>query len=47
MVHEAENNAKHKCPRCRSGHVDLAEDCGQIFLICLDCGYEDGKDQYE
>jgi len=38
MVHEAKEDAKYKCPRCNSGHVDLVEE--KTVLICLDCGYE-------
>ncbi len=37
MVHEMPN-AKYKCPKCKSGHVDLVDE--NTVLICLDCGYE-------
>ncbi len=38
MVHTAEKDAKYKCPKCNSGHVDLVDN--MKILICLDCGYE-------
>jgi len=39
MVHEAHPEAAYKCPRCKSGHVDLVDE--KTVLICLDCGYEE------
>ncbi len=42
MVHEA-HPGKHKCPKCKSGHVDLVEE--NTVLICMDCGYEGKHEQ--
>lgn len=43
MVHTADHDAEHSCPRCGSGHVDLVDN--MTVLICLDCGYENAHEQ--
>jgi transcription initiation factor TFIIIB Brf1 subunit/transcription initiation factor TFIIB len=35
-----------KCPKCGSEHTEVEGDDELGFLICLDCGYDEGE-QYE
>jgi transposase-like protein len=47
MVHTAEQG-KPRCPRCKAGHVDKAQEAdGKLYLICLDCGYDEWDDLQE
>lgn len=38
MVHTADSQAKYKCKKCGSGHVDLVD--GKTVMVCFDCGFE-------
>ena len=43
---EADEKEKLKCPRCGSKHTDVEGDENFSFLICLDCGFDEGT-EYE
>jgi Zn ribbon nucleic-acid-binding protein len=43
MVHTAEKG-KPRCPSCKAGHVDKVREDGKLYLICLDCGYDESEE---
>lgn len=38
MVHLGDPATKLRCPKCKSVHIDTADE--NTVLICLECGYE-------
>ncbi len=45
MVHTDVEPGKPRCPRCTSGHVDGVKEDGKIWLICMDCGWDEFEEK--
>lgn len=44
MVHTDVPEGKPRCKRCGSGHIDGVRERGRIWLICMDCGWDESAD---
>ena len=47
MVHLDVPPGKPRCPKCRSGHVDGVKEEGKVWLICMDCGWDEYEERQD